>query len=130
MRKVIVSLATLLGITLLAVTGCSKPQGVDTAKAESAFQSASGSEKSNFDQAVSAAKAGDYAGAVAALQKVAASAKLTPEQKVALEDLMTQVKAKVSEMAGKAADTAGKAVEDASKSATKAADDMQKKLKQ
>ena len=113
----------IIGLACLALTGCNKEGGVDTAKVESAFQTASAVDKADVQTAVSAVKAGDYSGGLASLQKAVANVNLTPEQKSALEDLINQVKAKVGDAAKQAvADTSKAAKDDASK----AAGDLQK----
>jgi hypothetical protein len=84
---------------------------------QSAFSSAPTVEKADVDAAVSAVKSGNYQDALASLKKVAANAKLTPEQQTAMQDLMTQIQAKIADAAKQAGD-----------SATKVAGDLQKSL--
>ena len=129
MKKLLVILPAIIGLTLIGFTGCAKKDGVDTSKAESAFQTAGEAEKGELEKAISALKAGDYPGAAANLQKLAASAKLTPEQKTVLEDLIKQVQTKLSDAGSKAADDASKAAKKAGEGASKAVDDMTKSLK-
>ena len=90
----------------LAVAGCSKQEGVapsggeaaaiDTTALEQSFQSADPVAKSSVDKAVTALKAGDYAGALTQLKAAAQSASITPEQKRVLQDIIAQVQARIS----------------------------------
>ncbi len=104
----------------LALVGCNKNKAnVDTAPVEKSFASAEPTIKTSADKAVSAIKAGDYAGALTELKTLAGNAKLTPEQQQALKDVMAQVQKAVTEMATKAQGEAGKAVGDLQKSLPK-----------
>ena len=103
----------------LTVVGCAKKSSVDTAKLESSFSSADPSFKSTASKAADAIKEGDYASAMASLQKLAANAKLTPEQKQAINDVMAQVKQAMADMGNKAAGEAEKATKDLQKSLPK-----------
>jgi hypothetical protein len=104
----------------LAVVGCNKKGDVDTAPLEKSFAQAPPADKGPVDQAVAAVKKGDYAGAMAALQPIAAKASLTPEQKKAVQDLVAQLQAKVQEAMGQVS-AEGKKMMDSGK---KAADDI------
>src|SRR2546427_13274797 len=108
---------TAIAAASLLSNGCSKKTSVDTAPLEKSFSSADPASKSTADKAVSDIKAADYSGAMAELQKLAAQAKLTPEQQQAVQDVLAQVQKQLSD----AASNAGKAAE-------KAADDLQKSL--
>jgi hypothetical protein len=100
----------------LTVVGCNKKGGdVDTAQVEKSFAQAPPADKGPVDQAVAAVKKGDYAGALAALQPIAAKASLTPEQKKAVQDLIAQLEAKAKEAMGKIADDSKKAMDDMKK---------------
>lgn len=123
MKKLGLITTLILSIGLLGLVGCSKGGGIDTAKVQSAFQTASTVDKAEVDKAITAIKAGDFAGALPSLQKAVASAKLTEEQKSALQDLINEVQAKLSEAAKKAVDGATKAMKEG---ADKAATDLQK----
>lgn len=109
---------TVIAVALFALIGCGKKNQVDTAPIEKSFASAEPGTKSSADQAVSAIKAGNYSGALAELQKLGAQAKLTPEQKQAIQDVIAQVQKQLSEAVGQAG-----------KEAEKAAGDLQKSLK-
>ncbi len=100
----------------LALAGCSKKDQVNTAAMEKSFASAEPTLKGSMDKAVSAIKAGDYAGALASLQSLASQAKLTPEQQKAVTDVITQVKDCLAKMANQAADQGKKALDDLQKS--------------
>src|SRR5579872_6066399 len=123
-------LVAIAGCVLLGVAGCSRSGGnIDTSRVQSAFQSAPPADKAEAQNAVSEVKAGNYAGALASLQKVAASANLTPEQKSAVQDLVGQVRAKATGMGEKAMGAAGDAANQAGQGAGKSADDLQKSFK-
>jgi hypothetical protein len=118
MKKTIYLIVAIVGVVLIGLTGCSK-NSVDTSKVQSAFQNSSAPAKGSVDQAVSSVKAGDYAGALASLQKAAADTKLTPEQKSAIQDLINQINSKISETANKAASDVSKKAGDLQKSLQK-----------
>jgi hypothetical protein len=132
MKKLLYTITVIAGFSLLGLTGCTKEGGVDTAKVESAFQTAAAVDKTAVQNAVTAVKAGDYTSALASLQKVAASVNLTPEQKTALTDFINEVKAKLGAEAKSKVDDATKAVGDASNAAkegaSKAVDGLKKSL--
>src|SRR5262245_27094583 len=102
----------------LVLCGCKK-SGVDTAPLEKNFTSAEPAAKSSADKAVSAIKAADYSGAMAELQKLAAQAKLTPEQQQAVKDVLAQVQKQLSEAATKVGKEAEKAAGELQKSLPK-----------
>lgn len=103
----------------LGFAGCGNKSGVNTSNLTKSFKTAEADVRAGVDKAVSAIKASDYNGALAALQETASKAKLTPEQQKALQDVIEQVKAKIAEMAGKAAEGANKAIGDLQKSLPK-----------
>jgi len=112
--KMLMSVAGILVISLLF--GCAKKEEpVDTVKLEASFSTAEPSTKSEVDKAVAAVKNQDWAGASASLQKVAANAKLTEEQKQAVKDTMDSIGSKIKEAANKVADEANKALGEAQK---------------
>jgi len=106
-----------VGVSLMI--GCAKKSEVDTAKLESSFASAEPANKTEVDKAVSSIKAGDYSSALASLQKVAAQAKLTPEQQQAVKDVMAQVQAQLAKVAQQAGGEAQKALDAAKQSLPK-----------
>lgn len=133
----------LLGLAaagVLVLAGCSKPDAIDTRPVTQAFASAESAIKTDLDAAVAAVKAGDYAGATAKLKSLATNAKVTSEQKQALQGLLTQVQAKLGDAAKQAIEqaskvatnTASKVLQDASKkvgdAANKAVQDATKAL--
>ncbi len=111
-------LAAVAGVTLMLV-GCSKQGGIDTAAVEKNFASAEATLKASADKAVAAVKSADYSGAVAELKKLAADAKLTPEQQQAIKDVLAQVEKAITDAANKATAEASKAVGDATKALPK-----------
>ena len=113
--KAITLLLTMLAALTFALVGCKK-SGVDTKPIEKSFSSAEPATKNSADKAVSALKAGDYAGAMAELQRLAAQAKLTPEQQQAITDALEQVREQIAAAADKAAQDAKKGMEDLQKS--------------
>ncbi|MDW8310662.1 MAG: hypothetical protein RMK20_14910 [Verrucomicrobiales bacterium] len=104
-----------LAALALVVTGCKK-SGVDTSRLESSFKSAEAAAQTSVEEAVTAIKAGDYAGGLAKLKSVADRVKLTPEQEQAIKDVIAQLQQKLGDAAKKAGQEAGKAVEDLQKS--------------
>jgi hypothetical protein len=103
----------------LAGAGCSKKSSVDTAPLETNFKSADPATQSNVDKAVGSIKAGDYASATADLQMAAKDAKLTPQQKQAIQDVLAQIQKTLADAAGKAAEGMEKAGKDLQKSLPK-----------
>src|SRR6185503_17506885 len=110
---------TMFGIGLLALwlgAGCSKKQEVDTKKLETSFSSSSEPvARSEADKAIAAIKKQDWPAATASLQRLAASAKLTDEQKNSVKDALEQVGKVIKDTANKAVDEANKALGDAQK---------------
>jgi len=119
MNKLFLTLTVIAGLGVLGLTGCSKSESggttIDTAKLQSAFDSASAVDKAEVEKAIAAVKSGDYASAVTSLKQAAASVNLTPEQKQSLQDLLAQVQAKIGAAASQAADKAKAAAGDAAK---------------
>lgn len=112
------ALVLISGMVLLGLWGCKPEGGLDTAKVQSAFQTAEADDKAEVDKAISSIKSGDYTGALASLQKASANLKLTEEQKSALADLINQVKAKVGETAQKVAEDTSQAVKEGAEKAS------------
>lgn len=106
--------AVLIGA--LAVAGCAKKTKVDTSKLEQSFQSADPKNKEYCDEAVTAAKKGDYAGTLAALYKLAGRAKLTSDQQLAIKDTIAQVQKVMTDAASKTSSDAQKSANDLKKS--------------
>ncbi len=103
----------------LAIVGCSKKSAVDTAPLEQSFKSADPAAQSSAEKAVTAIKSADFAGALTELQSLAKNAKLTPEQRRDVEDLVAQVQKALTETASKAAGEASKSLDDMKKSLPK-----------
>ena len=103
----------------LVFAGCGKKEGLDTSKVEKSFSAAEPAAKAEVEKIVAAVKSSDYAGAVASLQKLASNAKITPDQKQTLNDLLAQVQTALGDAAKKAAGEATKAVDNLQKSLTK-----------
>ena len=106
--------AVMLGT--MTVTGCAKKNKVDTSKLGQSFQSADPKNKGDCDEAVTAAKKGDYAGTLAALHKLAGRAKLTSDQQLAVKDTIAQVQKAMTDAASKASSDAQKSANDLKKS--------------
>jgi hypothetical protein len=103
----------------LGISGCSKKSDVDTTKLEQSFATAEPADKSQAAKVVDAVKARDYDAAIASLKTLAQQAKLTPEQKAAIQDVTDQVQKELSAAIKKAAEGGQKALEDAKKSLPK-----------
>jgi len=98
--------------------GCSKASSgkVDPSPIQKSFASAEASLKAAADKAVEAIQKGDYNAAVAELQKLLGNAKLTDEQKKAIQDVLAQLQKATTEMGQKAATEASKALGEVQKS--------------
>jgi DNA-binding NtrC family response regulator len=118
MKLISWTLAVVAG-SALVLSGCASKSSVDTAPLEKSFASAEPANKTVADKAVSAIKAGDYPGATAELPKLAAQAKLTPEQQQAVKDTLATLQKQLSDVAAKATKDAGKAAGDLQKSLPK-----------
>lgn len=116
MKKILCIVGVFVAIILVGLVGCKKSE-IDTSQVQSAFQNASPDIKTNIDTLVSQVKANNYPGALATLQTSLTSAKLTPEQKSALQNLGDQIKGKVTGSAQKAMGEATNAGANAAKSA-------------
>jgi NADPH-dependent glutamate synthase beta subunit-like oxidoreductase len=103
----------------LAMSGCNKQNGVDTASFERIFKSAEATVQTSADKVLTAIKAGDHSTALAELKTLANNAKLTPEQQQAIKDVMTQIQKLVADTASKAAAEVGQAVKDIPKTVPK-----------
>ncbi len=115
--KLYIGILTLVTAAALALVGCSGSSKVDTSALQKSFAPAESTLKSSADKAITCVKNADYKGALDELQKLAANAKLTDDQKKAITDVMAQVQKVISETATKAAGEASKTM-----------GDMQKKL--
>ena len=113
--------AVITAIAVLAVglTGCQKKASVDTSNLEKSFQSADTKAKEVVNTAVECIKKADYAGALASLQNAASQLKLTPEQDVAVKDVIQRVQKAMADAASKAAEGANKAMGDMQKNLPK-----------
>lgn len=104
---------------VLALVGCSKKSEVDTSKLETSFASAEPATKSQSAKVVDAVKSADYSGALASLKSLAGDAKLTPDQKAAIQDVTDQIQKLLKDSASKAAEGGQKALDDAKKALPK-----------
>jgi phage gp36-like protein len=93
MKKLLLQLMLLAGLMAWGATGCSN-QEIDTAKLQTAFQSATPEVRAYLDQGVAAIKAGKFTEALPALQHAAYAAKMSEEQRLILNDAIRKVKAK------------------------------------
>ena len=115
----------LLMAMVIAVVGCggsgggdaevTAPTTVDTAALETSMATGDPAAQSDSAKAVTAIKAGDYAGAMTSLNSLAAQAKLTPEQKTAATDLIEAVKKQIEAAGAKAAEEGTKILEEGKK---------------
>ncbi len=103
----------------LAMSGCNKQGGVDTALFEKSFKSAEATVQTSADKVVTAIKSSDYSGALAELKTLASNAKLTPEQQQVIKDLTTQVEKLIADAASKVAGEAGNTMKDVPKALPK-----------
>ena len=103
----------------LAMSGCSKHGGVDTASFERIFKAAEANVQTSADKVVSAVKAADYSGAMAELKTLASNTKLTPEQQQSIKDVMAQVEKLIADAANKTAGDASQAMKDMPKALPK-----------
>jgi len=92
MKKLLLQFLLLAGLLAWGATGCSNRE-IDTAKLQTAFQSAAPEVRSYLDQGVAAIHAGKFSEALPALQHVAYAAKMNQEQRLILEDAIKKVKA-------------------------------------
>ncbi|MBI3881674.1 MAG: hypothetical protein HY301_16620 [Verrucomicrobia bacterium] len=114
-------LLTLAAVCALGLTACKKnadgSTSVDTAAVEKAFASAEPALKETVNTAVAAIKSADYQGALGKLNTALSDAKITPEQKTAVQSLIEQVKKlameKLAKPAADAANKAGDAIKNA-----------------
>ena len=109
----------LSALVFCVAVGCAKKEQVDTVKLEASFSTAEPSKKSEVDKVVASVKSQDWAGASASLQRLAADAKLTEEQKQAVKSTLDQVANAMKEAVGKAGGEVNKALGDAQKSLPK-----------
>jgi hypothetical protein len=102
-------------IAALALSGCGDDGEIDTSKLEDSFSATSAASKDAADDIVSALESEDYAKAGAALKRLAARANLTPAQKEAIADVMSQIGEKATQIAKDAVKEGEKAIEDIKK---------------
>lgn len=103
----------------LSLGACDSGEKIDTSKLEKSFSSGQPAAKSAVDEVKAAVSAKNYAKAGAALQRLAAGANLTPDQKQAIADVSDQVRKMVSEKAKEAAKEGERALGDVQKSLSK-----------
>jgi hypothetical protein len=93
MKKLLFQFMLLAGLMTWGAAGCSN-QEIDTAKLQTAFQSAPPEVRSFVDTGVTAISAGKYSDALPVLQHVAFAAQMSKEQRQILTDTIKKVKAK------------------------------------
>ena len=103
----------------LAMSGCNKQGGVDTALFEKSFKSAEATVHTSADKVVTAIKSADYSSALAELKTLASNTTLTPEQQQAIKDVTAQVQKLIADAASKIAGEAGQALKDVPKTLPK-----------
>jgi hypothetical protein len=96
MKKRLILLVTLTGLAWLAASGCSKKH-IDTAKVREALQSLTGDARQELEQGLKDIDESNYVAAVRPLKKVAYTVKLDKDQRLILEDTITQVEAKAAQ---------------------------------
>ncbi|MCX7848325.1 MAG: hypothetical protein N2595_09895 [bacterium] len=84
-----------VGIAMLLIVGCGQ-KGISTTRLERSFKGTEAQMQANVRAVVKALEAKDYAGAAAALERLGAQAKLTEEQRAAVEDLLEQVRKQIA----------------------------------
>ncbi len=103
-------IALLLAL-VVGFVGCSSKKGeVDTAKLQKSFANSDQKVNSSVNQAVVDIQSEKYAEAITQLKKVAAEAKLTPEQEQVIKDTLEQLSKKVAEAAKGAVDQMQKSI--------------------
>lgn len=100
MKRFIRFATVLIGSTLLLV-GCGKSSSLDTSKLSAGFQGAPTEQKSGVDAAVKAIGSGDFATAAESLKKAVKGAKLSPEQKTAVSEVVAEMQKVASQDPGK-----------------------------
>jgi hypothetical protein len=95
MKKLLLQLMLLGGLMAWGATGCSNHE-IDTAKLQSAFQSAPADIRADLDRGVAAIGAGKFSEALTNLQQVAFASKMDKEQRLILTDTIKKVKAKIN----------------------------------
>ena len=93
MKKFLPKLMLLAALMAWGAVGCSNRE-IDTAKLQSAFQSAPPEVRAYLDKGVAAIQAGKFTEALPALQHAAYAAKMSQEQRLILNDAIKKVKAK------------------------------------
>jgi hypothetical protein len=93
MKKLLLQVLLLAGLMAWGATGCSN-QEIDTAKLQTAFQSATPDVRGYLDQGIAAINAAKFSEALPALQHAAYAAKMSKAQRLILEDAIKKVKAK------------------------------------
>jgi len=111
-RNYLILMAAVMGLVL---TGCSGKNEVDTSAMEKSMAGADPAVQGDLNKSLAAIKSEDYSGAMASLSSLAAQAKLTPEQKQTVDDVIAQVKKQLEMAAAKVAEEGSKAVEDGKK---------------
>jgi hypothetical protein len=94
MKKLLFQFILLAGLLAFGATACSNHQ-IDTAKLQTAFQSAPADVRADLDKSVAAITAGKFSDALPPLQHVAFAAKMSEQQRLILTDTIKKVKAKV-----------------------------------
>jgi hypothetical protein len=111
--------AAWIGVPLVALClglgACDGGDAIDTSKLEKSFSIPQPASQQALDEVKAAVAAKDYAKAGAALQKLAGTVSLTPEQKQAVQDVANQVKDKVAQKAKEAVKEGEKAMGDVQK---------------
>jgi lysophospholipase L1-like esterase len=100
--KYLAPVASLVFLVLLALPGCGETKTtpatatIDTAKLQTSFETAPAETKAPVTKAIEAVKAGNFQAALTELTPLVTNLKLTPEQKTAVQDMITKVKEKIA----------------------------------
>jgi Cu/Ag efflux protein CusF len=93
MKKLLFQCVLLVGLIAFGATACSN-HAIDTAKLQTAFQSAPPDVRADLDKSVAAITAGKFSEALPPLQHVAFAAKMSDQQRLILTDTIKKVKAR------------------------------------
>ncbi len=103
---------------------------IDVSKVQRLFESAPAAIKSQWEQEVAAVKSANYSGALKSLQSLAGDARLSTDQKAAIDELVAQVKSRANEAWRGAAEAANKVINEATDAAAEAREKANKAAKE
>jgi hypothetical protein len=100
------------GVALLALSACNKSAAPAPGQQAQAFQSATPQNQADWGLALEASKTNDFVVAMLTLRKLQGQADLTPEQRAAVKDRMTEVNDQMAAAVQKGDPDAIKAMEE------------------